>query len=158
MIHPSTPGAGDREGGDGPSASLRGAARRGWKLIIAGSRDATEQEVREALAQIRIAYVSEVVSGACPTGADFWGEMWARENGIPVKRFPADWRRHGRAAGPIRNRDMADYGEALAAIWNGISTGTKGMIREMEQRKKPVLVIRTARSAPEAPSPKGPQP
>lgn len=52
--------------------------------------------------------ITEVVSGCAP-GADAGGEEWAKLRNIPVKRFPAEWDRHGRAAGPLRNEAMAKY-------------------------------------------------
>jgi hypothetical protein len=51
--------------------------------------------------------VTEVVSGV-DAGADEFGEKWAKINNIPVKIFKADWKTHGRAAGPIRNKQMAE--------------------------------------------------
>lgn len=70
-----------------------------------------------------------MVSGGA-NGVDLLGEQWACSWGIPVKQFMADWSKHGRAAGPIRNRQMAEYADALIAIWDGQSRGTKSMIRE----------------------------
>jgi len=72
--------------------------------------------------------ITEVVSGGAP-GVDTSAEQWAERHGIPVTRFPADWKRYGRRAGPIRNQAMAEYGEALVAVWDGKSRGTKNMIR-----------------------------
>ena len=51
---------------------------------------------------------SEIVSGHCQ-GADVLGEKYAEEYGISVKRFPADWEKYKRKAGPIRNKQMIDY-------------------------------------------------
>jgi hypothetical protein len=45
--------------------------------------------------------VTKVVSGT--PGVDALGEQWAERHGIPVTRFPADWKRYGRRAGPTRN-------------------------------------------------------
>lgn len=73
----------------------------------------------------------QIMSRSSPIGRD-----------IPVKRFPADWDRHGRAAGPIRNCQMAQYADALIAIWDGKSRGTKNMIDEMNKCGKPVLIRR----------------
>lgn len=63
-------------------------------------------------------------------GADFYGERWAFEpyNRYTVMRFHPDWDTHGRAAGPIRNREMADFAEYLVAFWDGVSAGTRDMI------------------------------
>lgn len=78
--------------------------------------------------------VTEVVSGGA-RGADTLGERWAKEHGIPVEVFLADWEAHGRSAGPIRNRQMAEYasagtgGGALVAFpATSGSMGTKSMI------------------------------
>jgi hypothetical protein len=52
--------------------------------------------------------VQGVVSGGA-SGADREGERWAYHQHIPVKVFKADWNQHGSAAGPIRNKQMADF-------------------------------------------------
>lgn len=74
-------------------------------------------------------------------GADALGEHWATAHGIPVERFPADWDKHGRAAGPIRNEAMAREGDALVVFWDGESRGSYSMLCEMLERQKPYRVI-----------------
>lgn len=110
------------------------------KLIIAGGRDVTKQEFNQAMFWFQSitmgVVITEVVSGACPTGADHWGEEWAKARGIPVKPFPADWEKHGKSAGPKRNRQMAEYGDRLLSIWDGKSPGTKNMNYEMKRAGK----------------------
>lgn len=85
--------------------------------------------------------VSEVVSGCCGEidsatgeifGADLWGEEWANSHGIPIKRFPADWKKLGKAAGMIRNRQMAEYAEACILFPGG--PGTNNMFGEATKR------------------------
>lgn len=83
--------------------------------------------------------ISEVVSGGA-SGVDALGERWGHENMLPVTRFPADWGKHGNAAGPIRNREMASYAHALVAIWDGKSRGTSNMIDEARRRNLTVVV------------------
>ena len=97
------------------------------KLIIAGSRGLYRPEAVDALLGAYSWWASEVVSG-CARGADKAGEAWARDHGVPVVRFPADWRRHGRKAGPMRNREMAAYADALALLWDGESVGSKHIL------------------------------
>lgn len=115
------------------------------KTIIAGSRHVesyTAIEMAVWLARQRKGIrPSEVVSG-CQRGADKLGEAWAARNGLPVKRFPADWDSFGPGAGPIRNEAMAKYGDALIAIWDGISQGTRDMIDRAKQRGLIVYVYR----------------
>ena len=69
----------------------------------------------------------EIVSGTA-NGADKLGEKFAKENGYPIKQFPADWDKNGKGAGYIRNAQMAEYADALIVFWDGKSKGTKHMI------------------------------
>lgn len=71
--------------------------------------------------------VTKVISGTAK-GVDTLGEYWAKENNIPIWRFPADWDQYGKRAGYLRNQQMADVADALIAIWDGESKGTKHMI------------------------------
>lgn len=103
------------------------------KTIIAGGRDYRLSDDDYAFLESEVANITEVVCGGAH-GADEYGRQWARINGIPVKMFPADWKSHGRAAGPIRNRQMAEYADRLIAFWDGKSRGTKSMIDEATKR------------------------
>ncbi len=97
------------------------------KVIIAGSRKLTRYALVAEAVEASGFDVTEVVSGAAK-GVDQLGEEWAKNNNVPVKKFPADWRKYSRAAGIVRNKEMAKYAEALIAIWDGASTGTWRMI------------------------------
>lgn len=98
------------------------------KTIIAGSRHLWDIEyIRNAVKRSEF-IITEVVSGCAP-GVDRMGEKFAHENNTPVKKFPADWKAHGKAAGFKRNREMAEYAEALVAVWDGKSRGTMHMIK-----------------------------
>lgn len=110
------------------------------KTIIAGSRQITDFAViSEAVAKSCFG-ISEVVSGCAP-GVDKQGEAWASLNDIPIKRFPAQWHRYGSyAAGPIRNKEMAEYADALIAVWDGRSNGTKNMINQARLRHLKIFV------------------
>lgn len=103
------------------------------KTIIAGSRWLGDTDIQRGFVMQAIAIahtqspITEVVSGGC-RGVDRLGERWARERGIPVTVFPADWEGYGHAAGPRRNVEMAEYANALIAIWDGKSRGTQNMV------------------------------
>ena len=47
-------------------------------------------------------------------GADQSIAAAADQIGWPCRAFPAEWERHGRAAGPIRNRHMLDQALSMA--------------------------------------------
>lgn len=119
------------------------------KTIIAGSRDLDcYNVVSEAVDESQFS-VTEVVSGTA-RGVDKLGERWAADHGVPVKRFPADWEGLGKAAGPIRNQQMAAYGDALVAVvlvdedGNG-TRGTEHMIRSASALGLHVYVKRVLR-------------
>jgi YspA, cpYpsA-related SLOG family len=102
------------------------------RVIVAGSRGIEDPKlVADAIKESGFD-ITELVSGACSRGMDALGEKWAFLNGIPIKRFAADWgnQKLGKRAGHVRNREMAKYGEALAAVWDKKSPGTLNMIHE----------------------------
>lgn len=116
------------------------------KLVIAGSRSFDHHTgyglVVATLVHHRLwpiyDHVREVVSGHCPDGIDQVGEFLARQYVLPCRLFPADWDRHGRPAGMIRNREMALYADAALVVWDGRSPGSACMAREMVRLGKPV--------------------
>ena len=132
-----------------PLRSSGPSAGKPWRVIVAGSRDAGFSDCFYAFATFApvLDCATEIVSGACRYGADYFGERWARNKGVTVTLFPADWNAHGRAAGPIRNRKMAEYADVLVAVWDGKSAGTKNMIDEMQRAQKPVWIWRISASA-----------
>lgn len=110
------------------------------RVIVAGGRDF--ESVADAfnyLNEMKPFDVEIVCGGA--KGADAIGEYWATLNHKEVKYFPADWETHGKAAGHIRNRQMAEYATHLIAFWDGKSRGTKNMIQTAEKLGLEVLVI-----------------
>ena len=97
------------------------------KLIIAGGRGYYVSEADHMkLDEILVAEnVTEVVSGGA-SGADYGGELWAAKRGIPVKKFPANWNKHGKAAGFMRNTEMAAYADAVVLFPGGRGTEHMG--------------------------------
>ncbi len=109
------------------------------KTIIAGSRSIKDFSlVEKAISQADFV-ITEVVSG-CAYGVDKLGERWARANGIPIHPFPANWAMHGKRAGYLRNVQMAEYADALIAVYDGISKGTAHMINIARDKGLQVFV------------------
>lgn len=106
-----------------------------FRVIIAGTRTFNDYELLEKHTTYMLSRRAsantpiEIVSGGAP-GADALGERYAREHGYKLTIFPADWGRYGRRAGPIRNRQMVEYADALIAFYNGTSRGTANVIEE----------------------------
>lgn len=117
------------------------------KVIIAGSRGITSlDEVRRALEASGFE-VTEIVSGGA-WGVDQLGEELAALRRLPVKRFIPAWNGYaGKRAGFVRNVQMGLYADALVAIWDGSSRGTKHMIDRMRENGKPVYIHTPPNSA-----------
>lgn len=112
------------------------------KTIIAGSRDITLLSFVESAVEASQFAISEVVSG-CARGVDTLAIQFAHRRDIPIKRFPADWDKFGRGAGYRRNTEMAQYADALIAVWDGKSRGTSHMINAAQSKHLEVFVYRT---------------
>lgn len=110
------------------------------KVIVAGSRTIVDASIVGRAIEESGFDVTEVVSGRA-RGVDRLGEEWAHRQGIHVQPFPADWIRYGSKAGPIRNQKMAEYANALVAVWDGKSTGTRNMIELALRTGLPIHVV-----------------
>ena len=93
------------------------------RLIIAGSRDLDDRTVApfiDAYVKAQGSYPAVILSGV--QRRDAIGEWWASHYGTPVERYPADWDKHGKAAGPVRN---ARWSPTLTRCWSS----TEGLAR-----------------------------
>jgi len=117
------------------------------RTIIAGSREILNRDaVFDAIASCPWS-ISVVLCGMA-RGADSIGEMWANQNKIPVERYPAQWNRHGKSAGPIRNELMAVAagGEGgLVLVWYGDSPGSRHMLGIARSRGLAIHEVRLTR-------------
>ena len=124
------------------------------KVIIAGSRSITDFEVIKTAIDSCPFTITEVVSGGAK-GVDLLGEKYAGEEDIPISVFKPLWNdleapgaivkvnRYGKynaKAGIDRNEKMGDYADALIAVWDGFSKGTRHMIKYMEDLEKEVYI------------------
>ena len=67
-------------------------------------------------------------------------EKFAKENGFPIRRYLPNWKEYGKAAGPIRNKQMVDLCHKVICFWDGKSKGTKSMIECAKKLDKPVKI------------------
>ena len=112
------------------------------KVIIAGSRNFNDYNLLKTSCDNLLTQFTniEIVSGTA-RGADKLGERYAREKGYDIKQFPANWDKHGKSAGYIRNDEMAQYSDMLIAFWDGTSKGTKHMIDLANKRGIKVEIV-----------------
>lgn len=121
------------------------------RVIVCGSR---RWHDREAISERLGALVHEfapdypvIVHGGA-RGADRIAGEEALKHGLLVEEHQAWWQGHGKAAGPIRNEEMAALGaDRCIAFWDGRSTGTADMIARARKRAIPVEIV--TRDAPD---------
>ena len=113
------------------------------KTIIAGSRCICDAEVLKAAIAESGFLITRVISGDA-RGVDKLGIEWAHENLVPVETFKPQWvgpdGEYRPYAGNTRNRDMARVSEALIAVWDGRTKGTKDMIKQAQHFGLKVIV------------------
>lgn len=111
------------------------------KLAIIGSRGFNDYaRLKFQLDQLQEKHkISLIISGGA-RGADTLAEQYADENKIQKLILPADWDKHGRGAGFIRNKDIVDKCDKLFAFWDGESKGTRHSMDLAIQQKKQIFV------------------
>ena len=114
------------------------------KIVVAGSRDYTNYEeavefIKQSIQELTVLNDIIILSGGCK-GADMLGERYAKEYGYKTKKFPAQWGKFGKAAGIIRNKEMADNADAIICFWNGKSKGTKALIDYTRASNKTLFI------------------
>jgi hypothetical protein len=124
-------------------------------FIVAGSRTITDYGcVLEAITEARKFFNKSptmVIQGEC-RGVDTLAKQFATEYKIACKGFSAQWHKHGKSAGPIRNKEMLQWAKssnqpcALLAVWDGKSPGTLDIIRQAQKENVPIYVHMIAKS------------
>ncbi len=124
------------------------------RILVCGSRDYTNriklwQTLDEILARFSDLLTTPdllLIQGGAK-GADDLAKEWANERGINQHEYPADWKKYGKAAGPLRNKQMLDEGKpdlVIAFPKNGnidATKGTKDMVDQAYLRNIPVIII-----------------
>lgn len=116
-----------------------------YRVIIAGSRSFNDYALlREhclSVLQEKMKTHRVIIVSGHARGADSLGERFANEFCLPFELHPAKWRLLGKAAGMVRNAEMAKCSDALIAFWDGESRGTRHMINFARKRGLAISVI-----------------
>lgn len=116
------------------------------KVIISISRGIKDYNLLKRAIKDSGFNITQVVCGMCgkykyrKTGvyeSDMLGYKWGKDNGVPVKEFPAFWSVWPRAAGVKRNQQMVNYvneDDGLIAIRSKNSRGTIDTIKRAEEK------------------------
>lgn len=98
------------------------------RILITGGRDFDERAMLfMALDRLHAEHGFTILIHGDAKGADRLGGEWAVERSVVVLACPADWKRHGRGAGPIRNRQMLEHKPDLLVAFPG-GKGTADMV------------------------------
>ena len=113
-----------------------------YRIIIAGGRDFDDYSLLQSkclpiIERLMADYEVIIMSGHAK-GADLLGERFAKEHGLKLEVYPADWKR---SAGFRHNEQMGDIANGLIAFWDGESHGTKHMIEYAKSKGLDVNVI-----------------
>ena len=127
---------------DRPKADL---TTKEYRLVIAGSRDFNDYALLSRTVDKHLSdKVNDakiiIISGNAP-GADKLGERYAKERGYELECYPVDWEHYGKAAGPVRNMNMANVADDVIVFWDGESSGTKNMIETAKAKNIPCTVV-----------------
>lgn len=109
------------------------------RTIIAGSRTINNPFELDKAIENSGFEITEIISGGAQ-GVDSLGLNHARANNIPVKMFIPDWKTYGKAAGPIRNTEMAENADALILVWDGLSRGSADMLKKAQDKGLKIFV------------------
>lgn len=112
------------------------------KALVTGDRNWKDKSlIRDVLASLPPG--STVIQGGA-RGADSLAYSAARELNLKIETYAANWENYGRAAGPIRNRQMLDEAEpdVVLAFHDDIGTskGTANMVRQALKRGIKVIL------------------
>ncbi len=112
------------------------------RLAVVGTRTFHRADLVAAyLERVRVDHPDlSIVSGDAP-GADWLAAGFARRRGLALTQFRADWRTHGRRAGPIRNRLIVAESDALVAFWDESSPGTRSSLEMALAKGIPATVV-----------------
>jgi YspA, cpYpsA-related SLOG family len=109
------------------------------RVLVCGGRDFSDgPKLVSTLHSLFLMPNDVIIHGNAP-GADWMANAWAREHDIAVRVFPADWKKYGRAAGPIRNQQMLDEGKPHLVIAFPGGKGTADMVARAKRAGIEVL-------------------
>lgn len=110
------------------------------RILVCGGREFDQRGLLyNTLSEIADEGTCTIISGMA-RGADTLAVDWAILNNSNVDKYPADWTKYGRKAGPIRNQQMLDEGKPDLVIAFKGGHGTNDMVK---RARKAGIKVRT---------------
>lgn len=112
------------------------------KVLVCGGRDYDAQKVEDWLDKFDLhgPNIDCIIEGGA-MGADFGAQIWAMKCSKQLETYYADWDKHGRSAGPIRNKQMLTEGKPDLAVAFPGGKGTANMIKQAKEANVEVIEV-----------------
>lgn len=107
------------------------------RVLVTGGRDYAEAKtVNSVLDHIHQTTdgITCIIHGGAK-GADTLASHWALKNNIKEEVYFADWKLHGKSAGPLRNKEMLDKSNPDFAVVFPGGKGTKNMLSLVQRAR-----------------------
>jgi len=117
------------------------------RVLVCGARDYDDKSLLfSTLDDLAASHDFEVVIEGGARGADTLAREWAELRNIPIEEYRANWKEYGRAAGPIRNKQMLNEGhpDMVVAFPKTVLTesrGTKDMVKQATKARITTIVV-----------------
>lgn len=111
--------------------------------LVCGGRDFRDREVFDSAMYdlVRLKGMPKKIIHGDAKGADTMVNAYAIRHALGVQCYPADWTQWGKAAGPIRNQQMLDFGKPDFVIAFPGGRGTADMVKRARKAKIDVAEI-----------------
>jgi len=113
------------------------------RVLVCGGRDYDDQAMLFGMLDMEAERngIYEIIQGGAD-GADRLARLWCHSRQCRYQNFPADWKAHGKAAGPIRNQRMIDEASPSKVFAFAGGRGTADMVRRAKKAGLPVIEVR----------------
>lgn len=99
------------------------------RVLVCGGRDYDNwKRINKTMSALdKESSISLIIQGGA-NGADWLAAKWAKHNRKPCAQFNAHWDTLGKAAGPMRNQWMLEFGQPELIVAFGGGRGTQNMV------------------------------
>lgn len=111
-------------------------------IAVIGSRNFSDYKLLETTLA-SLPEITQIVSGGA-NGADSLAEIYAKQHQIPLVLFKPDWKKFGKGAGIVRNRQIIEAAEMVVAFWDGASKGTASSLALAEKKGIEIVTVKIA--------------
>ena len=109
------------------------------KVLVCGGRDFSDCTLlMRTLDQVK----PDIIVHGGARGADSMAGGYAKRRAIPCQVFPAEWNKHGKRAGYLRNQQMLDEGKPDLVVAFPGGPGTRMMVKIAREQGFAVQVMK----------------